>query len=157
GPFHDIVDVGPIADLLARPPYFKWILPDECASNHGDDCVIFFSARPIDGEVTARRSAKPAALSILLQCEFTHQLRPTIHVVSVVWRAREILGQIELLLRVFLKINSIDTSRGSKYHLFNICFYRLMKQLAIENQVHGAFDVMKINVASAAMNRRKMK
>ena len=53
GAADDVVDVGPVADLLAGAPDDERILVDEGAGDHGDDGVIFDAARSVDSEVTA--------------------------------------------------------------------------------------------------------
>ena len=82
--FHNVVDVGPIAELGAIAPHFEGRLMNECASDHRDHSVIFHPARPVHGEVTAGRSAQPVLLVICLQRKLRHQLGPAVSVIGVV-------------------------------------------------------------------------
>src|SRR5690348_46719 len=53
GAVDDIIDVGPVPDLLPGTPDNKRVLLHEGACDHGDDSMILDAAGSVHGEVTA--------------------------------------------------------------------------------------------------------
>ena len=52
---HDVINIGPVPDLLTRTPDHERVLPGISASNHGNHGVVFDPARSVDGKVAAGR------------------------------------------------------------------------------------------------------
>src|SRR6202035_5102271 len=100
-------------------PYFKRILLEESAGNHGDHGMILNAARTVDSKVAAGRGLQTMLLVISPQGEFGHQLGPSVRVVRVVGPFRQVLREKNFLADVGLQKIRIDASGRGKNNFVN--------------------------------------
>ena len=135
GAAHDVVDVGPVADLGAIAPDLKGILTDERPGDHRHDGVIFHTPGAIHGEVAARGCADAILAVVRLQGQLTHELCPAVQVVRVVGSPHQTLRQVELLIRLALQEAWIHAAGRCKDNLLDAGLVGFPEHQPIQEQV----------------------
>lgn len=70
-----------------------------------------YCLRPVDGEVTARGRLQAVFLVLPLERQLGLQLGPAVHIVGIVKRFHQVLGEADLFFRVILQKVRIHSAR----------------------------------------------
>ena len=114
--------------------------------------MVLLAALAVDGEVPARRRLQSPFARVGLQRQLGHELRVAVHVVGVERRlVRELLAEVDLLIRVRLREVRIHTARGRVDDLLDTRRAAGEEERAVQCEVARARRLVQVDVAAASV------
>lgn len=147
----DVGDVSPVANLFAGAPDGVGIFAAEGAGDQGHDGVAFTAAGTVDGEVAADGGFEAEFRVIGGEGKLGHEFCPAVEVVGFIGRLDVVFGKEDLLRGVCLEGGGIDASGGGVDDLLDASLVAGMDDDAIEREIAGAFGIVFLDEAAAAM------